>query len=116
MPNMKKTLLLAVAIAGVLGFAAGANAGEPLMSPRAKALADSLRKIPGTTPDMLDRSVKPGSPKAIALAESLRKVPSTGSTADLAHGPRPTPPPKDPRVETAWRQNAVKEVQIAPLK
>ncbi len=116
MTTMKKTLLLAVAVAGVFSFAAGANAGEPLMSPRAKALADSLRKVPGTTTEMLDRSVKPGSPKAIALAESLRKVPSTGSTVDLVHAPRPTLSPKDPRFETAWRENAVKEVQIAPLK
>ena len=113
---MKQTLLLAVAVAGVLSFAAGANAGEPLMSPRAKALADSLRKVPGTTTDMLDRSVKPGSPKAIALAESLRKVPSTGSTVDLVHAPRPTLSPKDPRFETAWRENAGKEFQIAPVK
>ena len=113
---MKKTLLLAVAVAGVLSFAAGANAGEPLMSPRAKALADSLRKIPGTIPDMIDRSVNAGSPKAIELANSLRKVPSTGSTVDLAHAPRPTLSPKDPRFETAWRENAAKEIQIAPVK
>ncbi len=65
---------------------------------------------------MLDRSVKPGSPKAIALAESLRKVPSTGSTVDLVHAPRPTLSPKDPRFEIAWRENAFKEVQVAPLK
>ena len=115
MTNMKKTLLLAVAVAGVISFAAGANAGEPLMSPRAKALADSLRKIPGTTPDMIDRSVKAGSPKAMELANSLRKVPSTGSTVDLVHAPRPTLSPKDPRFETAWREN-VKEFQIAPVK
>ncbi len=113
---MKKTLLLAVAVAGVLSFAAGANAGEPLMSPRANALADSIRRIPGTTPDMIDRSVKAGSSKAIELANSLRKVPSTASTVDLVHAPRPTLSPKDPRFETAWRENAVKEIQIAPVK
>ena len=115
MTTMRKTLLLAVAVAGVLSFAVGANAGEPLMSPRARALADSPRKIPRTTPDMIDRSVKAGSPRAIGLANSLRKVPSTASTVDLVHAPRPTLSPKDPRFETAWREN-VKEFQIAPVK
>jgi hypothetical protein len=86
------------------------------MSPRAKALADSLSKIPGTTPEMIDRSVKPGSPKAIELANSLRKVPSSASTVDLVHAPRPTLSPKDPRFEIVWRENVVKEVQVAPLK
>ena len=115
---MKKTLLLAVAAAGVLGFAASATAGEPLMSPKAKELAYSLRKVPGTTPDMIDRSVKLGSPKALEFAHSLRKVPSTGPSIDLAHAPRPTMSPKDPRYETALRKNAAQqlEFQVAPLK
>ncbi len=113
---MKKTLLLAVAAVGVLSFAATANAGESLMSPRAKELAYSLRKVPGTTPDKIDRSVKLGSPKALELAHSLRKVPSPGPSIDLAHAPRPTMSAKDPRFEAAWRANAVKEFQIAPVK
>lgn len=113
---MKKTLLLAVAAAGVIGFAVGTNAGEPLMSPRAKELAHSLRKVPGTTPDRIDRSVKLGSPRALELAHSLRKVPSTGPSIDLAHAPRPTMSAKDPRFEAAWRANAVREFQIAPVK
>jgi hypothetical protein len=113
---MKKTLLLAVAVAGILTLTTGANAGEPLLSPKAKDLADSLRKVPGTTPDMIDRSVKAGSPKAIEFANSLRKVPSTGTRVDLAHAPRPTLSAKDPRYETAWRDNAEREFQIAPIK
>lgn len=107
---MKKTLLLAVAIAGVFTLATSANAG----SPKGDALADSLRKVPGTTPDMLDRSVKPGSPKALALAESLREVPSAGPTVDLAHGPRPMLSPRDPRYDQEARR--LQEVQLAPLK
>jgi hypothetical protein len=109
-------LLVAAAAVVTLNATFSAQAGQPLLSPKAKALADSLRKVPGTTPDMIDRSVKVGSPKAIALAESLRKVPSTGQSIDLVHVPRPTLSPKDPRFEMAWRQNAVKEFQIAPLK
>ena len=112
---MKKTLVLAVAVAGIFTLVAGASASEPLLSPKAKELADSLRKVPGTTPDMIDRSVKAGSSKAIELANSLRKLPSTASTVDRVHAPRPTLSPKDPRFETAWREN-VKEFQIAPVK
>lgn len=116
MTTMKKTLLLAVAVTGMFSFAASANAGEPLLSPRAKEQAYSLRKVPGTTPDMIDRSVKLGSPRALELAHSLRKVPSTGRNIDLAHAPRPTMSAKDPRFEAAWRANAVKQFQIAPVK
>jgi len=117
MTNMKKTLLLAVAVAGVLSFAAGANAGEPLMSPRAKALADSLRKVPAVANDVNLATNRPiGNAKAWQLAQDFRKVPSIGRNIDLAHAPRPTLSPKDPRFETSWRENAVEEFQIAPLK
>lgn len=111
---MKKTLILAVAVAGV--FTLNANAGDAVISPKAKEQADSLRKVPGTTTDMIDRSVKLGSPKQVEFAASLRKVPSTGTTVDLAHAPRPTMSPKDPRFETALRANAEREFQIAPVK
>jgi len=111
---MKRSLLFAVAVAGVLVFTGNIFAGDAVMSPRAKEQADSLRKVPGTTTDMVDRSVKPGSPRAIAQAESLRKVPSTGPSIDLAHGPRPTLSPKDPRYDREVRR--LQEVQIAPLK
>lgn len=113
---MKKNMLLAIAAAGIFTLAASAQAGEPLHSPKGQEQAYSLRKVPGTTPDMIDRSVKAGSPKAIELANSLRKVPSTGNSIDLAHAPRPTMSPKDPRFETALRANAQREFQIAPLK
>ena len=115
---MKSNILLAIAVASAFGLAASANAGDALLSPKAQAFADSLKKVPGTTSDMIDRSVKVGSPKAIELAHSLRKVPSTGPSIDLAHAPRPTMSPKDSRFEMALRENATKqlEVQITPLK
>lgn len=113
---MKMNMLLAIAAAGIFTLAASAQAGEPLLSPRAQEQAYSLRKVPGTTTDMIDRSVKAGSPKAIEQANSLRKVPSTGTTVDLAHAPRPAMSPKDPRFETALRANAQREFQIAPVK
>lgn len=107
---------LLVAAAAVVTFTVTVQAAEPVYSPKAKALADSLRKVPGTTPDLIDRSIQPGTPRSRDLAYSVRRVPSTGPSIDLAHAPRPTLPAKDPRFETAWRENAVREFQIAPLK
>ncbi len=57
------------------------SASEPLLSPKAKVMADSLAKMPGTTTDMIDRSPKNGSPKHIAFVESLRK--DSGTTPDV---------------------------------
>ena len=90
-----KHLLVAAAVA--VTFTVTVQAGEPVYSPKAKALADSLRKVPGTTPDLIDRSIQPGTPRNRDLAYSLRKVPSPGPSIDLAHcatanapGQRPT--------------------------
>lgn len=116
MNDMKTTLLLAAATVALLTVVNTASAAEPLHSPKGKALADSLRTVPGSTTDMIDRSVGPGSPKGRELAYSLRKVPSTGPSVDLAHGPRPLLSPKDPRYETALRELRAKEFQVAPLK
>ena len=113
---MKTKLLLAAATLAILTAVNPAAAAEPLHSPKGKALADSLRTVPGSTTDMIDRSVGPGSPKGRELAYSLRKVPSTGPSVDLAHGPRPLLSPKDPRYETALRELRAKEFYVAPLK
>lgn len=111
-----KYLLVAAAAVVTLNATFSAQAGEPLLSPRAKEQADSLRKVPGTTADMIDRSIQPGTPKGRELAYSLRKVPSTGPSIDLAHGPRPTLSPKDPRYEQAARELRQQQFQVAPLK
>lgn len=115
MNDMKTKLLLAAAVA-VLTAVNTASAAEPLLSPKAKALADSLRTVPGSTTDTIDRGVLPGSPKGRELAYSLRRVPSVGPSVDLAHGPRPTMSPKDPRYEAVLRELRAKEFQVAPLK
>ena len=115
MNDMKTALLLAAAVA-VLTAVNAASAAEPLLSPKAKALADSRRTVPGSTTDMIDRSVLSGSPKGRQMAYSLRTVPSTGPSVDLAHGPRPLLSPKDPRYETALRELRAREFQVAPLK
>lgn len=111
---MKRSLLFAVAVAGVLTLAGSTFAGDAVLSPKAKELADSLRIVPGTTTDMFDRSLKAGSPKGIELATSLRKVPRIGPRIDLAHGPRPTRSPKDWSYYQELRR--LQEIQVAPLK
>jgi hypothetical protein len=115
MNDMKIKLLLAAAVA-VLTAVNTASATEPLHSPKGKEFADSLRTVPGSTTDTIDRGVLPGSPKSRELANSLRKVARTGPSVDLAHGPRPTMSPKDPRYEAALRELRAKEFQVAPLK
>ena len=56
------------------------------------------------------------SPKLRQMIDDSRGVASTGPTIDYAHAPRPTLSPKDPRFEAAWRANAEREFQVAPLK
>ncbi len=107
---MKKTLVLAVAVAGIFTLVAGASAGDPLLSPKAKELADSLRKVPGTTPDRIDRSVKAGSPKALDLANAQRKAP--GTTTDMLVRSGPAAPPRLLANEP-WR---LQQFQVAPVK
>jgi hypothetical protein len=109
-----KHFLIAAAAAATL--IAAVQAGEPLLSPRAAQLRYELRKVPGTTPDMIDRAIQPGSPRSRDLGYSLRKVPSTGPSIDLAHAPRPTMSPKDPRFEAVWRENAIRQFKVAPVK
>ena len=91
---MKKTLVLAVAVAGIFTLVAGASAGEPLLSPKAKELADSLRKVPGTTPDMI----------------AQRKAP--GTTTDMLVRSGPAAPPRLLANEP-WR---LQQFQVAPVK
>jgi hypothetical protein len=113
---MKKTILLAVAAAGVFTLAGSAQAGEPLLSPRAKV--NQIRVVSGTSANDVNLAInRPvGNAKAWALAQSLKTVPITGNNIDLAHAPRPTLAPRDPRYEAAFRENATKNFQVAPLK
>ena len=116
MNDMKTTLILAAAYLALLAAVNTASAAEPLLSPKAKSLADSLRTVPGSTSDLIDRAVLPGTPKGRELVYSLRNVPSSGSSVDLAHGPSPLLSPKDPRYESALRGLRGSLFQIAPLK
>jgi hypothetical protein len=114
---MKKTILLAVAVAGVLGLAASAQASDVFMSPRAQAQADSLKKVPAVASDIIERPAMSGTPKSIDLARSSRGVVGTNNDVDLARAPRPNMSPRSPGYEAAWRANAFdQQIQVAPLK
>ena len=86
------------------------SASEPLLSPKAKALADSLARVPGTTTDMIDRSVKSASPKHIAMMESLRRVPGTTPDMIVRNGPAVSPRLLS---NEPWRAESFR---VAPLK
>lgn len=110
-------LLIAAAVAVTFTATLSAQAGEPLLSPRAKEQADSLRKVPAVAGDVNLATNRPmGNAKAWELAQSLRSVPGTGQSVNVAHAPRPTLSPRDPRYEAAWRANAEQQIQVAPLK
>lgn len=108
--------LLATVAVVALGLTVPAHAGEPLMSPRAKS--NQIRIVPGTSAGQVNLATnRPiGNARAWALAQDFRKVPSTGSSIDLVHATRPRLSPRDPRFEAAWRANAEREFQIAPVK
>ncbi|PYK99226.1 MAG: hypothetical protein DME19_09425 [Verrucomicrobia bacterium] len=89
---MKTSLLIAIAVAAGLGLASRVNAGYLFTSPRGTQLQYDFRKVPGRTPDLLDRSVKAGSPKALDFAYSLRQAP--GSTLDVLVRNLPAAPPR----------------------
>ena len=115
---MKKTILLAVAVAGVFTLAVSAQAGEPLLSPRAQEQADSLKTVPSVASDVNLAVNRPsGNVRAWESAQSLRKVAGTNNDIDLAHAPRPNMSPKDPGYAAALRENAInQQIQVAPLK
>jgi len=114
---MKKTILLAVAVAGAFTLAASAQASDVFMSPRAQAQADSLKKVPATASDTIDHTVMYGTPKSIDLARSSHRVAGTNNDVDFARAPRPNMSPRSPGYDAAWRANAFdQQIQVAPLK
>lgn len=115
---MKKTLILAVAFAGTVTFAANVRAGDALRSPKAQEQFDSHRTVSAPTVDMIDRSVPSGSPKQVEFAAYSRRVSAPVSSINLASAPRPNLPLKDPGYDAAWRSNALNQanLQVAPLK
>jgi hypothetical protein len=109
-------LLVAAAAVVTLNLTQPVRAADPVLAPRAAQLWHDLRKVPATTEVDLAKDHATGGAKARELAHSLRRVPASGSDVNLAHGPRPTLSPKDPRYEMVLRENALQQLQVAPLK
>ena len=100
-------LLVVAAIAVTFTAVNQVVADDAFLSPRAREQRDSLRIVPGTTVDHINRSVQAGSPKSLDLAASLRKVP--GTSPDLLNRTYAGMP-------KLMDQVRVKEFQVAPLK
>ena len=113
MKTLKNVLLIAAVATGtILSVKA-----EPLYSPKAKEQAEAFRKSAVSSTDINLAAVRPvGNVKAWEVAQSLNKVGSATTTIDLAHATRPGLAAKDPGYDTAWRENAMREIQIAPVK
>lgn len=113
-----KTTLAIIATTTITAFVAlsTASATEPLFSPKAQAVADSLRTVQGNTTDLIDRSLQTGTPRGRDFAASIRRIPGSANGIDLAHAARPSIFAKDPGFEAAWRANAVQGLKVAPLK
>lgn len=112
MKTLKNSLLIAAVVAGT----ALTVKAEPLYSPKGREQADAFRKSPVSVNDPNLAAVRPtGNAKAWEVAQSLNKV-GSASGIDLAHATRPTLRAKDPGYEMAWRENAMREFQIAPVK
>jgi hypothetical protein len=112
MKNVNKVLMAAV-VAVALTTVNYAKADGALLSPRAQG--NQIHIVAGSSvndPDLLaNRPV--GNARAWSSALSLTKTSETNTT-DLAHGPKPTMSPRDPRYAQAVQE--LREVQIAPLK
>ena len=115
--RMKKInkILMVVVVATAFTAVNRAQADEPFLSPRAKA--NQIRHAPSGSsindPDLVkDRPA--GNARAWAQTHRLQATPGAASTVDLAHGPRPTISPKDPRYEQEARR--LRELQVAPIK
>ena len=116
MKNLSK-ILMAALVAAAFTTASRASADEPYLSPKAKANQIRVAPAGASANDVNLVTNRPaGNAKAWAQAQSLKTAPGTGSTIDLAHGPRPTMSPKDPRYEQAARELRESQYQIAPLK
>jgi hypothetical protein len=110
---MRISLLIALTTL-TAGLAGQAFAGDVFLSPRAAQMAYSLRTVPSAGDPNLLANIQYGNAKARQF--DSRTVAGTGRDIDFVHAARPTLAPKDPRFETALRENAVHEFQIAPLK
>ena len=112
--NTLRNLILTASAAAFASFTVQAE--QPLLSPRLQSI--QIRVVPGSSvndPNLV-ANLPNGNGRAWEHARSRRTVPLQGPQIDLAHGPRPTLAPKDPRYEQVFRELSQERVQIAPLK
>lgn len=114
--SMKTLNHLLVTAAAAVMFTLSAQAGDALLSPRAKDLQPHIAPSSSVNDANLTADRPAENAKAWTIARSLQIIPSTASEIDLANAPRPTLSPKDARYEVALRNNAVREFQVASLK
>jgi hypothetical protein len=115
MKNLHK-FLSATAIALTLSAISSARAGEPAASPRIALNQTRVVSASATKDPNLLASLPAGNARSWAHQQSVRTVPSTGTDIDLAHVVRPNLSPRNPAYESAMRQSAAKQFQVAPLK
>jgi hypothetical protein len=127
MKIMKRTFLIAAAVAGAFTLAANAEAG----SPKGDQWAENHQRVAAPMPtDQITKPVSVGyqavgddgiaaSPKFRQMLDErkAREVAvNSAQDVDYVNAKRPSFSPHDSRFEAAWRENAVPEVQVAPLK
>jgi hypothetical protein len=113
--NMKNWRNILV-IAAVVTIAPVAMNAEALYSPKGMDNAKAFRRSATSSTDVNLAAARPnGNAKAWETAQSLNKV-GAGNQVDFAHAARPALGAKNPGYEAAWRENAQREVQIAPAK
>ncbi len=123
---MKRTLLIAVAVAGAFTLAANVQAG----SPKGDQWAENHKVVASTPTNQMAKAISVGyrgvGDDGIAASPKFRQMlderkaremaVSTVQDVDYVHAKRPSFSPHDSRFEAAWRDNAASEVQVAPLK
>ena len=126
--KMTPKLLIALSAATLVSLAGttqAVGADKITASPKGRLLFhEGTRMVKGTlSPTVVSISYRAtgrdgitASPKLRQIIDDSRGVASTGPTIDYAHAPRPTFAPKDPRFDAAWRANAEREFQLAPVK
>jgi hypothetical protein len=98
-------LLLATIIGLALAGAYGLQAGDDFASPRAKV--NAIKTVPGTTVDLLNRSVRVPPPKVREMQASRRTAgASSTDKLDRSFG----------AASAKLREQKAREFQVAPLK
>jgi hypothetical protein len=115
-PLKKSTLTLALTL--TLGLPLASNAGDVLRSPRDAGSQHRRTTVSAANdPDLLH----PYTGSYVLSPRFIDNRPTMALSPDrpdpnVTGTPRPAFAPKDPRFETAWRNSAAHNLQVAPLK